>query len=39
MKINKKVSLYSICLKTVKRQEAESQVLHPAQANLEQFIQ
>jgi hypothetical protein len=39
MKINKKLSFYSLYLKTIKGQEAEIQgLLHPAQANLGHFL-
>jgi hypothetical protein len=39
MKINIKISMYSLYLKTIKRQEAEIQgLLHPAQANFGYFL-
>jgi hypothetical protein len=39
MKINNKIALYSIYLKTVKRQEAYIQgLIHPAEANLAYFL-
>jgi hypothetical protein len=39
MKINKKISLLSLFLKSIKRQEAELQgLLHSAQANFGYFV-
>jgi hypothetical protein len=39
MKINKKISLYTLYLKTIKRHDFEVQgLLHPVQANLGYFL-